>query len=57
MIRIKRVYDLGAKADGIRLFVERLWPMAYILAANYLIFISRCYYGKAIAKRDTRSFY
>jgi uncharacterized protein YeaO (DUF488 family) len=26
MIRIKRVYDPSAKADGVRFLVERLWP-------------------------------
>ena len=26
MIRIKRVYDPPAKADGVRFLVERLWP-------------------------------
>ena len=27
-IRLKRVYDPPAKADGVRILVERLWPRA-----------------------------
>ncbi len=26
MIRIKRIYDPSARADGVRFLVERLWP-------------------------------
>jgi hypothetical protein len=33
------------------------WPIAFVLAAGYFIFISRRYYGKVSLKRDTQGYY
>ena len=33
------------------------WPVAFVLAASYFIFISRQYHGKVSLKRDTQGFY
>jgi cytochrome d ubiquinol oxidase subunit II len=33
------------------------WPMGFVLAACYFIFISRRYFGKVSVKRDNQGFY
>ena len=33
------------------------WPVAFVLAAIYFVFISRHYYGKVSVKRDNQGFY
>jgi cytochrome bd-type quinol oxidase subunit 2 len=33
------------------------WPVAFVMAASYFIFISRRYSGKVSAKRDTQGYY
>ncbi len=33
------------------------WPVAFVLAAAYFLFISRHYYGKVSVRRDTQGYY
>ena len=33
------------------------WPIAFVMAAGYFIFISRRYYGKVSVKRNTQGYY
>ncbi len=33
------------------------WPVAFVMAASYFVFISRRYYGKVSLKRDTQGYY
>jgi cytochrome d ubiquinol oxidase subunit II len=40
------------------LFIASIWwPVAFVLAAVYFIFISRRYYGKVSVKRDNQGYY
>jgi cytochrome bd-type quinol oxidase subunit 2 len=33
------------------------WPLAFVMAASYFVFISRRYSGKVSVKRDTQGYY
>ncbi len=46
-----------AASSGSLLMASLWWPIAFILAATYFIFISRRYYGKVSVKRDTQGYY
>jgi cytochrome d ubiquinol oxidase subunit II len=46
-----------AASPGSLLMASIWWPVAFILAAGYFIFISRRYYGKVSVKRDTQGYY
>jgi cytochrome d ubiquinol oxidase subunit II len=49
-------YALAA-SPGSLFMASMWWPLAFILAASYFIFISRRYYGKVSVKRDTQGYY
>ncbi len=46
-----------AASPGSLFMASLWWPVAFILAATYFIFISRRYYGKVSVKRDTQGYY
>jgi cytochrome bd ubiquinol oxidase subunit II len=49
-------YAAASSTNG--LFLAALWwPVAFILAATYFIFISRLYKGKVSVRRDTQGYY
>jgi len=33
------------------------WPVAFVMAVTYFIFISRHYFGKVSVRRDNQGFY
>jgi cytochrome d ubiquinol oxidase subunit II len=46
-----------AASPGSLFMASLWWPIAFILAVTYFIFISRRYYGKVSLKRDTQGYY
>jgi cytochrome bd-type quinol oxidase subunit 2 len=46
-----------AASPGSLLMASMWWPIAFVLAATYFIFISRRYYGKVSVNRDTQGYY
>jgi cytochrome d ubiquinol oxidase subunit II len=50
------VYAVASSSNA--LFVASIWwPMGFVLATAYFVFISRRYEGKVSVKRDTQGFY
>jgi cytochrome d ubiquinol oxidase subunit II len=49
-------YAVAANPSAIR-YANVWWPVAFVLAASYFVFISRRYAGKVSVKRDTQGFY
>jgi cytochrome bd ubiquinol oxidase subunit II len=49
--------DAVAASPGSLFMASIWWPVAFLLAATYFIFISRRYYGKISVKRDTQGYY
>ena len=49
-------YAVASNPAGLRL-ASIWWPVAFIMAASYFIFISRRYRGKVSVKRDTQGYY
>lgn len=47
----------AAASPGSLLMASIWWPVAFLLAATYFIFISRRYHGKISVKRDTQGYY
>jgi cytochrome d ubiquinol oxidase subunit II len=46
-----------AASPGSLFMASIWWPVAFLLAATYFIFISRRYYGKISVNRDTQGYY
>jgi cytochrome d ubiquinol oxidase subunit II len=49
--------DAVAANPGSLMMASMWWPIAFVLAATYFIFISRRYYGKVSVNRDTQGYY
>ena len=49
-------YSTASSASGLSI-AALWWPVAFILAATYFIFISRHYRGKVSVRRDTQGYY
>jgi cytochrome d ubiquinol oxidase subunit II len=49
-------YAVASSPTGLRL-ASIWWPVAFIMAASYFMFISRRYRGKVSVKRDTQGYY
>jgi cytochrome bd-type quinol oxidase subunit 2 len=49
-------YAVASSPAGLRI-AAIWWPVAFIMAAGYFIFISRRYRGKVSVKRDTQGYY
>ncbi len=46
-----------AASPGSLFMASIWWPLAFLLAATYFIFISRRYYGKVSVQKDTQGYY
>lgn len=46
-----------ASSPGSLFMASIWWPVAFVMAAGYFIFISRHYRGKVSVKRDNQGFY
>jgi hypothetical protein len=46
-----------ASSHSALLLASIWWPMGFVLATLYFLFISRHYAGKVSVKRDTQGFY
>ena len=49
-------YAVASSPNALRL-ASIWWPVGFVLAATYFVFISRRYAGKVSVKRDTQGFY
>jgi cytochrome d ubiquinol oxidase subunit II len=49
--------DQVASSSGTLVSAIFWWPVAFVMAASYFVFISRRYYGKVSVKRDTQGYY
>ena len=49
-------YEVAANQNAIR-YAAFWWPVGFLLAASYFVFISRRYAGKVGVKRDNQGFY
>ena len=47
----------AASSPGTLLAALVWWPIAFILAASYFVFISRRYAGKVSTSRDNQGYY
>jgi cytochrome d ubiquinol oxidase subunit II len=49
--------DQAASSSSTLISAIFWWPVAFVMAASYFVFISRRYYGKVSLKRDTQGYY